>query len=187
MGISILLFVLIIFLMVYFVVRYRRSKNPEATEIPGNWKLETLWIVVPVLIVLTMFYQGLVGFNFLRKPPADAMEVKVYAKQYSWLFEYDNGVRSSDLYVPAGKPVITNLVSEDVIHSFYIPALRVKKDVVPGMTTKAWFEADTPGSYDILCAEYCGLGHSAMRAVLNVLPEPQFEEWYASQEKPVGP
>ncbi len=102
MGISVLLFILIMFLMVFFVVRYRRSKNPEATEIPGNWKLETLWIVIPDLIVLTMFYEGLVEFNFMRRPPEDAMNVKVYARNWSWLFEYDNGARGPDLIVPRG-------------------------------------------------------------------------------------
>jgi cytochrome c oxidase subunit 2 len=182
MGISILLFIAMMFLMVFFVVRYRRSKNPEATEIPGNWKLETLWIVVPLLIVITMFFQGLAGFNFLRRPPEGALHVKVSAHEWAWLFEYDNGAKSADLVVPAGKPIVVTLNSEDVIHSFYVPALRVKQDIVPGITTKAWFEADTTGTFDILCAEYCGEGHSSMRALLYVLPQEQFDEWYANQK-----
>ena len=171
----------IVFLMVYFLVRYRRARNPKPSEIPGNAVLETLWIVLPTLLVLTMFVYGLTGFRFLRHPPPDSLHVKVIARQWSWQFIYDNGISSSDLVAPLGRDVRVELNSEDVIHGFFVPAFRIKQDAVPGMKTQAWFRATQSGTYDILCSQYCGQRHSAMLARLIVVPPDQFERWYAGQ------
>jgi cytochrome c oxidase subunit 2 len=178
---SLLLFFAIVFLMVYFLVRYRRSRNPRPKEIEGHTGLEILWIGLATLLVLTMFFYGLAGFRFLRRAPADSLPVKVTARQWSWLFEYPNGLKSVDLIAPLGRNIRLELHSEDVIHSFYVPALRIKQDTVPGMSTRAWFRAGQTGSFDILCAEYCGERHSAMLAKLIVLPPQQFAQWYAGQ------
>ncbi len=176
-----LLLFAIVFLMVYFLVRYRRARNPKPTEIPGNALLEALWIVLPTLLALTMFVYGLTGFRFLRRPPPDSLHVKVIARQWSWQFVYDNGISASDLVAPLGRNVRVELNSEDVIHGFFVPAFRIKQDAVPGMKTQAWFRATESGTFDILCSQYCGQRHSAMLSRLIVVPPEQFDRWYAGQ------
>jgi cytochrome c oxidase subunit 2 len=178
---SVLLFFAIVFLMLFFAVRYRRARNPRPTEIPGHTGLEILWIGLATLLVLTMFVYGVAGFNILRGAPKDSMTVKVDSRQWAWAFEYPNGLKTTDLVVPVGRNLHLQMSSRDVIHSFYIPALRIKQDTVPGMITYAWFRATQPGTFDILCAEYCGERHSAMIARLIVLPEDQFAQWYSGQ------
>jgi cytochrome c oxidase subunit 2 len=178
---SVLLFFAIVFLMLYFAVRYRKARSPQPAEIPGHSGLEVLWIALATLLVLTMFFYGVAGFNVLRGAPKDSMTVKVDSRQWAWSFEYPNGLKSSDLIAPVGRNLHLVMSSRDVIHSFYVPALRIKQDTVPGMTTYAWFKAPQPGSYDILCAEYCGERHSAMMAKLIVLPPDQFAQWYSGQ------
>ena len=140
--------------------------------------LEIIWTVVPTLLVLTMFYYGLTGFNFLKRAPQDAMKVKVIARQWSWLFEYENGLRSTELKVPVGKPIKLLLTSQDVIHSFYAPAFRIKQDVVPGMVNSLWFQSTEVGEFDVLCSQYCGLQHAKMLTKIVVLPEEEFKKWY---------
>jgi cytochrome c oxidase subunit 2 len=178
MTISVFLFLLIVFFMVFFLIRYRRSRNPHPGEFSGNRLMETLWVVVPTILVLTMFVYGLTGFTFLRRAPADSFHIKVISKQWSWIFEYDTGKRSAQLVVPVGRNVRVELVSQDVIHSFFVPAFRIKQDTVPGMTTYAWFNATQTGTYVILCAEYCGVAHSLMRAKLVVMTPELFDAWY---------
>jgi cytochrome c oxidase subunit 2 len=178
LAITIFLFVLITFLMVYFVVRYQKKRNPNPTDIHENIWLEIVWTVVPILLVLTMFYYGLTGFNFLKKAPVDAMKVKVIARQWSWLFEYENGMKSTELKVPVGKPVKLSLTSQDVIHGFYTPAFRIKQDVVPGMTNTLWFQPTGEGTFDVFCTQYCGLQHANMATKIVVLPVEEFNQWY---------
>jgi len=175
---------LITFLMVYFVIRYRRQKNPTPADIEGSTWLEITWTVIPTLLVLTMFYYGLTGFEFLKKVPKGAMVVKVIARQWSWLFEYENGIKDTELKVPVGKPVKLLLTSQDVIHGFYAPAFRIKQDVVPGMETYLWFQPTETGIFDVMCSQYCGLEHSHMLTKIVVLPEEEFTKWY--QGKKVG-
>jgi len=194
LGITIFLLCLITFLMVYFVIRYRKERNPQSADIHENFWLEIIWTIVPTLLVLTMFYYGLTGFNFLKKAPLDAMKVKVIARQWSWLFEYENGIKSNELKVPLGKPVQLSLTSEDVIHGFYAPAFRIKQDVVPGMVNHLWFQPTDVGTFDVLCTQYCGLQHAKMLTKIVVLPEDEFNQWYqkgkeeieAAKEKPRG-
>ncbi len=176
--ITVFLLGLITFLMVYFVIRYHQKRNPQPTDVKENIWLEIIWMVVPTLLVLTMFYYGLTGFNFLKKAPEDAMRVKVIARQWSWLFEYENGLKSLDLKVPVGKPIKLMLTSQDVIHSFYAPAFRVKQDVVPGMVNSLWFQPTAVGTFDVFCSQYCGLQHAKMLTKIVVLSEEEFKKWY---------
>ncbi len=177
---------LITFLMVYFVIRYRRERHPQPGDMEGSTWLEVTWTVVPTLIVLTMFYYGLTGFQFLKKIPEGAMPVKVLARQWSWLFQYENGIQDSELRVPLGKPVKLILTSIDVIHGFYAPAFRIKQDAVPGMTTYLWFQPTQAGTFDVMCSQYCGLQHAHMLSKIVVLPEEEFTKWYQSKEKEVA-
>ena len=173
---------LITFLMVYFVIRYRREKHPKPADIEGSTWLEVTWTVIPTLIVLTMFYYGLTGFEFLKKAPEGAMVVKVVARQWSWLFEYENGARDTELRVPLGKPVKLLLTSQDVIHGFYVPAFRIKQDAVPGMTNYLWFQPTQLGMFDVMCSQYCGLEHSHMLTKIVVLPQEEFTKWYQGKK-----
>ncbi len=182
LSFTILFFILIIFFMIYFLVRYRESRNPVPEEIPGNPMLETLWVVIPTLLLLTMFYYGLTGFNFLRMSPAGSMEIKVHSRQWTWLFEYSNGKKSPDLVIPLGKNVKCELTSDDVIHGFYIPAYRIQQDALPGMKTMVWFNATTIGTYDIMCSQYCGLHHSSMLAKLIVVSPEDYEAWLSGKQ-----
>jgi cytochrome c oxidase subunit 2 len=177
-----LLFAVIMFLMLYFVVRYRRSRNPNPSDISGNAIVETVWIAASVVLALSMFFYGLTSFKFLRAAPADSMNVKVTARQWSWLFTYANGRKSTDLVVPQGKNVALDMKSVDVIHGFFIPSYRIKQDVLPTMTTHAWFKAVDLGTFDILCTQYCGLQHSKMLSQVFVVPPPDFDKWYAGQD-----
>jgi len=176
--ITVFLLGLITFLMVYFVIRYHQKRNPQPTDVKENIWLEIIWMVVPTLLVLTMFYYGLTGFNFLKKAPEDAMKVRVIARQWSWLFEYENGLKSLDLKVPVGKPIKLMLTSQDVIHSFYAPAFRIKQDVVPGMVNSLWFQPTAVGTFDVFCSQYCGLQHAKMLTKIVVLSEEEFKKWY---------
>lgn len=183
---SFLIFFALIFVMVYFAVRYRKSRNPVATEIPGSPWLEVLWIALPTLLAVAMFMYGLTGYNFLRHPPAGAMEVTVHSKQWAWSFEYADGRIVPDLVVPSGRDVRLTLTSDDVLHGFYVPDYRIQVDTVPGMKTLAWLKAGAPGTSDILCTVYCGTAHSNMIAKLVVLPPATYEDWYAGKEVELG-
>lgn len=168
--------------MVYFTFRYSRRRNPKASEIHGHTLLEVVWTVVPTLLAFGMFWYGWVGYAFMKSPPDDAMVVKVTGRMWSWLHEYENGVQSDKLVIPVGEPVRLNLHSADVIHSYYIPAFKVKQDVVPGNDKLfLWFTPKKVGQWDILCAEYCGLNHSAMHTFVKVLPQDEFNQWYQSE------
>ena len=177
---------LITFLMVYFVIRYRREKHPNPADIEGSTWLEITWTIIPTLIVLTMFYYGLTGFEFLKKVPPGAMVVKVVARQWSWLFQYENGIQDTELRVPVGKPVKLLLTSQDVIHGFYAPAFRIKQDVVPGMTNTLWFQPTEVGTFDVMCSQYCGLEHSHMFSKIVVLSQEEFTKWYQGKQEEVA-
>lgn len=182
-AISVSILILITFLMIFFTIRYRRKRNPEPEDIRGNLWLEILWTVIPTLLVLSMFYYGWTGFRTFKKIPEGALKVKVTARQWSWLFEYENGVKTDQLLVPVEKPIHLLLTSQDVIHSFYIPAFKVKQDAVPGMVTPLWFKAKAVGTYDVLCAEYCGQQHAYMLTKVKVLSGEEFNQWYEQKER----
>lgn len=169
--------------MIYFVIRYRRSRHPQPADIRDNWKLETVWVVLPTLIALSMFMVGWKSYTGLRNVPAGAMQVQVYAQQFSWIFIYDNGKESENiLEVPANTPVKVNVQSLDVIHSFYVPAFRIKIDALKNFPTYAWFHTEAPGEFDIICAEYCGLDHSLMRGKIKVVPKEEFDAWLNAEQ-----
>lgn len=164
--------------MVYFVLRYHRSRAPQPTsQAEGNLWLEIVWIVLPTLLVLAMFWYGWKGYVVLRTVPQNALPVTATARMWSWDFTYANGKTSPKLYVPVGKPVRVELVSVDVIHGFFLPAFRVKRDVVPGMNNYAWFVATKTGSYDLFCSQYCGTQHSAMVTTVEAVSEAEFTVW----------
>jgi cytochrome c oxidase subunit II len=177
-----LIFAAIIFFTIYFPVRYHRSRNPRATELPENLLLEAAWIAASLILALTMFFYGLTGFKFLHTAPADSMEVQVTARQWSWLFTYQNGKQSTNLVVPQGADVSLTMQSADVIHGFFVPAYRIKQDVLPTMKTRAWFKASDIGSFDVLCTQYCGLQHSKMRSLVYVVSPADYQKWYSGQE-----
>ena len=165
--------------MIYFIIRYNRKKHPKAEQVKDNNKLEVIWTVIPFLIVMLMFYYGYVAYLPQRNAPKDAMTVTAIGKMWDWNFIYPNGIESNELTLPIDKPVILNLKSLDVIHSLYIPAFRVKEDLVPGKENYMWFIPELEGSYDILCAEYCGVRHSYMESKVHVVSQSEFDKWYA--------
>lgn len=177
-GFAFALLTFITILMIYFAIRFRASRNPVPTDIRGNTLLEVVWMVIPTLIALSMFYIGWQSYLGLRNVPEDALTVDTTAQMFNWTFKYPNGKESDgQLVVPEGKAVKLNITSQDVLHSLSIPAHRIKIDAVPGMTTYAWFRADRPGEYNILCTEYCGVAHSEMLAKLKVVPETEYLAW----------
>ncbi|OFX27554.1 MAG: cytochrome c oxidase subunit II [Bacteroidetes bacterium GWA2_31_9b] len=165
--------------LIYFLIRYREKKNPVPTQIKGNVWLEIIWVIIPIVLVMGMFYYGWMAWiPMLSKAPADAIEIKTTAQMWSWRFEYENGKKTDSLIIPVGRPVVLKMISPDVIHSLYIPAFRIKRDIVPGRIVEMWFEANKEGSYDLFCAEYCGLQHSFMTTSVNVLSQDKYDNWY---------
>lgn len=185
--VSISLLVIITFSMIYFIIKYSRKKNPFSTNIEGNTFLEISWTLIPTILVLVMFYYGWTGYNVTRNVPKDAIVIKVTGRMWSWLFEYENKKQTDFLYLPVNKPVKLILMSSDVIHSLYVPAFRVKQDAVPGMENILWFVPTRLGSYDLMCAEYCGERHSYMLSKVIVIPEAEFKVWYGAVYLKVKP
>ncbi len=185
--VSVILLALVTFFMLYFAWRYRSSINPEVEEVEGHLWLEILWTVLPTILVMVMFWVGYTGFVLMRQIPEDAMKINVSAQMWSWGFEYENGKNEDVLYVPLGKPVALLLTSSDVLHSLFIPAFRVKEDVVPGLTTQLWFIAEETGEFNLFCTEYCGVGHSGMITKVVVMEPEAFTRWYEKSTSAPGP
>jgi cytochrome c oxidase subunit II len=166
--------------MVVFLIKYNRERHPRPERVKESALLEVVWTVIPTILVIFMFYFGWVDFEYIRNPPKDALTVNVTARQWSWLFTYDNGRQEGVLNVPLGRPVKLLMTSVDVLHCLFIPAYRIKEDCVPGMTTHLWFAANEPGTYDIFCTEYCGVGHSHMRSQVVAMKPEDFRKWYST-------
>ncbi|MBP7849426.1 MAG: cytochrome c oxidase subunit II [Lentimicrobiaceae bacterium] len=180
LGISIFFLVGLTVLMLYFIWRYHHKRNPVATQIHGSNKLEILWTVIPTILVLVMFYYGYKGWFPMKNAPPDAMEVNTIARMWSWSFEYENGKTSTTLILPVDRPVKLNLIAVDILHSLYIPAFRVKQDMVPGRKDNMmWFIPQKTGTYDLFCTEYCGLRHSYMYTEVQVMSQEEFDAWYS--------
>ena len=178
-GFSFGILVLITAVMIYFTIRYSRARHPEPVPCAGNWVLEAVWTVIPTLIVLVIFLYGWRSYLALRNGPADAMPVTVEARQFAWNFIYPNGRAQENLILPAGRPVRLTLKSLDVIHGIFIPAFRLKRDIVPGMQNQASLTPEAEGTFEIFCSMFCGVKHFAMRADLVVVSAARFDAWYA--------
>jgi len=180
-AVSLFFSVLIFTTVFYFAVRYRRRSETEIPKpIEGSLVLELAWAGLPLILVMIMFSWGAVIFFRMHSPPARAIRIDVVGKQWMWKIQHPNGRREiNELHVPLGQPVRLNMISEDVIHSFYVPAFRVKQDVLPGRYSELWFEATKTGTYHLFCAEYCGTKHSAMGGSVVVMDPADFEQWLA--------
>lgn len=185
-AISAIVLIGLVIAMVYFVIRYSRKRNPQATNIEGNVPLEIAWTVIPLVLFMGMFYLGWEGYLKTVDVPANAVPIHVTAKMWEWSFEYPNGVRTDTLYVPVNTPVKLVLRSLDVNHSLYIPAFRIKKDAIPNRENVMWFSTPEAKSYDIACAEYCGLRHAYMYTKVVAMELPAFEEWYKTASLNAG-
>ena len=179
-GISLIFLVGITGVMLWFIFRYNKKRHPVAVQIHGSTTLEIVWTVIPLILVMVIFYYGWAGYQPMIKPPADSMKIRATARMWSWLFEYENGIKTDTLYIPLDQAVTLDMVSPDVIHSLFIPAFRVKEDIVPGKENFMWFIGTKAGSYELFCTEYCGLSHSYMFTEVKVLPQAEFDKWYAS-------
>jgi cytochrome c oxidase subunit 2 len=170
----------LIFLLIFsFAVRFRRrSEDEQPPQILGNIALEVTWIAIPFILVMIMFVWGASLYFTVTHPPAGALEVFVVGKQWMWKFQHPEGRREiNELHVPAGYPVKLTLTSQDVIHSFYVPAFRIKMDAVPGQYHVTWFQATKPGRFHLFCAEYCGTSHAGMGGWVEVMKPSDYEQW----------
>jgi cytochrome c oxidase subunit 2 len=164
--------------VVYFAARYRRQDGVMAEQIEGSTPLELTWSIIPLFVFLAIFGWGAVVYFKGRTPPRDSTEVYVVAKQWMWKLEHAEGQREiNELHVPVDRDVKLIMTSQDVIHSFYVPAFRIKQDVLPGRYTVEWFRATKPGTYHLFCAEYCGTTHSGMIGSIVVMEPAQYEAW----------
>lgn len=210
--VSVFFFVIIGVCMFWFAWRYRQRSAEDRKRVAHGVHhsnvLEITWSVIPLIIVMSIFMYGFKGFLDMTTPPSEAYEIVVHAKKWSWEFQYPEGAISPVLHVPADRPVRMVLESADVIHSFYVPAFRIKKDVVPGRYNKTWFEAiwdarragpakvRTPNTedftsfdnvlvYDLFCAEYCGTQHSKMHTSVVVHTPEDFVDWVVKASDPL--
>ena len=179
-GISLFFLVLLTTIMIVFVIKYNKKKHPNAVQVKDSSWLEFTWTAVPMILVLFMFYVGWQGFIPMRQAPKDAMHVKVIGRMWKWTFEYPGKKQSDTLILPINKAVKLDLFSKDVIHGFFIPAFRVKEDVVPGKNNYTWFIPGELGKFDLYCSAYCGVSHSYMYAVVKIVPEDKFNNWLAA-------
>lgn len=168
--------------MIYFVFRYNKKRSPKSEHIEGNLTLEIVWTIIPLILVSIMFAYGWTNWKVMKSPPKDAFTIKSTARMWSWSFVYPNGKTTDTLYVPMNKAIMINLTSVDVIHSLYIPAFRVKQDVVPGNKNFMWFIAQKEGSYNLFCAEYCGLRHAYMTTAVVAMQPQAFDKWYTNTQ-----
>lgn len=178
---TILFGTVITLVIIYFAIKYRRRhKNEIPGQIEGSMRLELLWSIIPFFISMGIFVWGSQLYYTMYHAPAEALEIYVVAKQWMWKFQHLDGQREiNELHVPLGRKVKITMTTEDVIHSFFVPAFRVKLDVVPGKYSTVWFEATKPGRYHLFCAEYCGTGHSRMIGWIEVMEASEYQAWLA--------
>jgi len=175
-------FTLLIFgAIFYFAVRYRRRSEQELPHVAhGGMALEILWTVIPFGLTMVMFTWGAAIFFRQSRPPDDALNIDVVGKQWMWKLQHMEGQREiNELHIPLGRPIKLTMTSEDVIHSFFIPAFRTKQDVVPGRYSTTWFQPTKAGRYHLFCAEYCGTRHSGMIGWIYVMEPRDYEDWLA--------
>lgn len=184
--ISVFFFVLICVLMVVFIVKYIRKRPDQlaTAQITHNLPLELTWTIIPLIIVIGLFFVGMKGFLHMRVAPADHMAVTVKGQKWSWSFEYPSGAVNDTLVVPVNSPVKLLMTSRDVIHSFFIPAFRAKADVIPGRYHSLWFQATRTGVFPVQCTQYCGTNHSYMLTAVKVLEKDAYADWLAEASDP---
>jgi cytochrome c oxidase subunit II len=172
-------FTLLIFAAIFFfAIKYRRSAHPHAVQIEGSLSLELTWTLIPLGICMVFFAWGSLIYFQEARPPKDAIQVYVVAKQWMWKFEYEDGQRDiNQLHVPVGRDVKMVMSSQDVIHSFFVPAFRIKMDVLPGRFTTTWFHPTKVGTYHLFCSQYCGTNHSAMIGEVIVMDPAAYQAW----------
>lgn len=173
---SIILTLVVAGAMVYFVVKYRRRSHADRpVDVHESKLLETVWIVVPTLLVLAVFFWGFRAYVGTYIPPSDAITINVKGQKWSWLFEYENGINApNEVWVPVDTPIRFEMTSQDVLHSFYVPEFRIKHDVLPNRYTYVWFQAPREGVYQAVCTEYCGTAHSNMGAKIRVVSRQEY-------------
>jgi cytochrome c oxidase subunit 2 len=188
-GVTLVFSVGIAAVLIVFAIKYRRrSEDERPPEIHGSLLLELAWSIVPLFIVVVMFVWGATLFFSMNRPPDNPIEIQVVGKRWMWKLQHMTGQREiNELHVPAGRPVKLTLTSEDVIHSFFVPAFRMKKDAVPGRYNVTWFEATKPGRYHLFCAEYCGTQHSRMIGSVVVMDPADFQTWLQGGPPPTSP
>jgi cytochrome c oxidase subunit 2 len=180
-AVSAFISLLVLALIVGFSIRYRRrAPNEIGSPLGGSVRLETIWAVIPLIIAMVMFGWGAGLFMEMQRPPRGAMQIHVVAKQWMWRLQHMGGrMEINELHVPVGREVRLTMTSEDVIHSFYVPAFRVKADVLPGRYTSLWFQPSQAGRYRLFCAQYCGTSHARMGGWVTVMEPADFEAWLA--------
>ncbi len=172
---------IVVLLVLGFSVLYRKERHPHAVQIEGSTLLEATWTIIPLGLFLIMFVWGALIYFRVYTPPANAMNIYVVGKQWMWKAEHPGGQHEiNSLHIPTGQPVQLTLISQDVFHSFSIPAFRVKREAIPGRYTTVWFEPTTPGTYHLFCTQYCGTDHSKMVGDIVVLSPDDFKKWLAS-------
>lgn len=177
-----LFFVGVVVMITLALIKGRRKSPLPAPLRRTERRLETAWVIVPLVLGLALFAFGAERYLALARPPSDALQIMVVGKRYMWRFYHPAGrAEINDLHVPAGRPVRLVLASDDVIHSLYLPAFRLKQDAVPGRYTEMWFEATEPGEYLLLCTEYCGTEHSKMGGRLVVMASDDYDAWARSE------
>jgi cytochrome c oxidase subunit II len=184
LGISFFFLIALTVVMVYFIYKYNSKRHPVATQIHGSTTLEIVWTIIPFIITMVMFYYGWAGWKPMTKVPKDALEVTVYGRMWNFSYEYENGKRTDTLFLPKDQAVKLNLRAMDVVHSLYIPSFRVKQDMVPGKKNNfMWFIPQRVGSFEIFCAEYCGMKHSYMNSIVKVMEPGTFNSFMADTAK----
>ena len=188
-GVTVFFFLLITCVLIFFVVRFRRRSPFEIPRpVAGSHKLETVWTVIPFIIAMSMFAWGAQLYFDQTNAPAGTSEIYVVGKQWMWKIQHTTGQREiNELHVPVGRKIKLFMTSEDTIHSFYIPAFRIKADVLPGKYTTQWFEATKPGKYHLFCAEYCGMNHSGMIGSVIVMEATEFDNWLSGNSNQQTP
>jgi cytochrome c oxidase subunit II len=176
--------------VIYFTAKYRRRSITERPpQIHIDMRLEVLWSIIPLILVMISFGWGASVFVTMSQPPENALELRAVGRQWMWKLQHPSGAREiNQMHIPVGQPVKIILASEDVIHSFYIPAFRIKMDVVPGRYTAAWFEATREGEFHLFCAEYCGTQHSGMIGRVVAMKPVDYQRWLTAQavDEPVA-
>lgn len=178
-AISSLVMVIVFLPIVYFLFKYRRGRKADRAPLHlPEITIEIVWTIIPVVVFAGLFLWGANVYWTIERPPKDAMEVNVVGKQWMWKMQHASGRREIDeLHVPLGRNVRITLASQDVIHSFFLPAFRIKQDAVPGRYTTIWFKADKLGSFHLFCSEYCGTQHSGMTGHIIVMEPAAFQQW----------